>query len=133
MTTYWARHAALPHGVEHDVLLEERNGRWLAITTDVPRPDDAGGGHIEIWEGMALPGFANCHSHAFHRALRGRTHGDGGTFWTWRDRMYEVAGRLTPENYRELARAVFAEMSLAGVTAVGEFHYVHHRDRKSVV
>jgi formiminoglutamate deiminase len=76
--------------------------------------------------GVVLPGFANAHSHAFHRALRGRTHGDGGTFWTWRERMYEVAGALDPDLYYELARAVYGEMVLAGVTCVGEFHYVHH-------
>ena len=71
-------------------------------------------------------GFADAHSHAFHRALRGRTHGRGGTFWTWRERMYTVAARLDPDSYLALARAAFAEMALAGVTAVGEFHYLHH-------
>jgi formiminoglutamate deiminase len=76
--------------------------------------------------GVVLPGFANAHSHAFHRALRGRTHGDGGTFWTWRDRMYRVARTLDPDSYYALARATFGEMVLAGVTSVGEFHYVHH-------
>ena len=76
--------------------------------------------------GLVLPGFANAHSHAFHRALRGRTHGDGGTFWTWRERMYEVAAVLDPDIYYDLARACYAEMALAGVTCVGEFHYVHH-------
>ena len=73
-----------------------------------------------------LPGFANAHSHAFHRALRGRTHEHGGTFWTWRERMYAVAARLDPDSYLALARAAYAEMALAGVTAVGEFHYLHH-------
>ncbi|MBV9921438.1 MAG: formimidoylglutamate deiminase, partial [Pseudonocardia sp.] len=62
----------------------------------------------------------------FHRALRGRTHGDGGTFWTWREAMYAVAARLDPDSYRALATAAYAEMALAGVTAVAEFHYVHH-------
>jgi formiminoglutamate deiminase len=76
--------------------------------------------------GVVLPGFANTHSHAFHRALRGRTHDASGTFWTWRERMYEVAARLDPDGYLQLARAVFAEMALAGVTCVGEFHYLHH-------
>jgi formiminoglutamate deiminase len=76
--------------------------------------------------GMVLPGFANAHSHAFHRALRGRTHDGGGTFWTWRERMYEVARVLDPDLYYLLARAVFAEMALSGVTCVGEFHYLHH-------
>ena len=73
-----------------------------------------------------LPGLANGHSHAFHRALRGRTHDDGGNFWTWRQAMYAVTHRLDPDTYRALATAVFAEMVLAGFTAVGEFHYLHH-------
>lgn len=77
--------------------------------------------------GIVLPGFANVHSHAFHRALRGRTHGGGGTFWTWREQMYAVAGALDPDSYFGLATAVYAEMALAGVSCVGEFHYVHHR------
>jgi formiminoglutamate deiminase len=76
--------------------------------------------------GLVLPGFANAHSHAFHRALRGRTQDGGGTFWTWRDRMYALASRLDPDSYLALARAVYAEMALAGVTCVGEFHYLHH-------
>jgi formiminoglutamate deiminase len=77
--------------------------------------------------GLVLPGFANAHSHAFHRALRGRTHGGTGDFWAWRTVMYDLAARLEPASYGELARAVFGEMVLAGWTAVGEFHYVHHR------
>ena len=73
-----------------------------------------------------LPGLANGHSHAFHRALRGRTHGAGGTFWTWREQMYRLAAALDPESYRRLATAVYAEMALSGYTVVGEFHYLHH-------
>lgn len=68
-----------------------------------------------------LPSFANAHSHAFHRAVRGRTHQGLGSFWSWRERMYTVAERLTPDSYYQLARAVYAEMTLAGVTVVGEF------------
>ena len=49
---------------------------------------------VVLLPGVVLPGFANGHSHAFHRARRGRTHGDGGTIWTWRERMYEVANVL---------------------------------------
>src|SRR5690606_23416972 len=76
--------------------------------------------------GLTIPGLANAHSHAFHRALRAATQTGKGDFWTWRDRMYEVAGRLDPGSYLRLARAVYAEMALAGVTCVGEFHYLHH-------
>lgn len=72
-----------------------------------------------------FPAFANCHSHAFHRALRGR--GDrGSSFWGWRDGMYGIAEVLDPDLYHRLARATYAEMALAGVGAVGEFHYLHH-------
>ena len=77
--------------------------------------------------GVVMPGFVNAHSHAFHRALRGRTHSGLGDFWSWRTLMYQVANRLTPENYLTLATAVFSEMALAGITHVGEFHYVHHQ------
>ncbi len=76
--------------------------------------------------GLTLPGLANVHSHAFHRALRGRTQAEQGTFWTWRDQMYAVADRLDPDSYFALARASYAEMVLAGITCVGEFHYLHH-------
>ncbi|MDO8390081.1 MAG: formimidoylglutamate deiminase [Actinomycetota bacterium] len=76
--------------------------------------------------GLTLPGLANAHSHAFHRALRGRTHSGSGSFWTWRDQMYSLARTLNPDSYHRLARAVYGEMALAGVTCVGEFHYLHH-------
>ena len=83
--------------------------------------------------GVVLPGLANGHSHAFHRALRGRTHEGGGTFWTWREEMYAVAARLEPDSYFALARQVYAEMIEAGYTCVGEFHYLHHdRDGRAV-
>ena len=76
--------------------------------------------------GLTIPGLANAHSHAFQRALRGRTQTGRGDFWTWRQGMYDVAKTIDPNRYRALARATFAEMALAGITAVGEFHYLHH-------
>lgn len=69
--------------------------------------------------------FANCHSHVFHRALRGRAVGD--SFWMWRDDMYALAAVLDPDLLYRLARATYAEMRLAGMDAVGEFHYLHHQ------
>jgi len=69
--------------------------------------------------------FANAHSHAFHRALRGRVTG-ADSFWTWREKMYALAGALNPELLFELAAAVYGEMRLAGIRVVGEFHYLHH-------
>ncbi|WP_370325400.1 formimidoylglutamate deiminase [Euzebya sp.] len=76
--------------------------------------------------GLVLPGLVNAHSHAFHRALRGRTQRTRGSFWTWRDQMYAVAEVLDPDTCHALARAAFGEMALAGITCVGEFHYLHH-------
>ena len=106
---------------EHVRLTAGGDGVVTTVTDDVdPAPGD-----LRIR--TAVPGAANAHSHAFHRALRGRTHSGDGDFWTWRELMYRTAGRLTPQNYGMLARAVFAEMLAAGFTAVGEFHYVHHR------
>jgi formiminoglutamate deiminase len=120
MSAFWAAAAHLPDGLATDVTFEITDGRFTAV-----RPDTAPGDARRL-PGVVLPGFANAHSHAFHRALRGRTHGGGGTFWTWREAMYAVAARLDPDSYRALATAVYAEMALAGVVAVAEFHYVHH-------
>lgn len=120
MTTYWTAHAWLPDGLADDVRITVADGRIAGVTTGSAEPTD------HRLPGVVLPGFANTHSHAFHRALRGRTHDGGGTFWTWRDRMYALAATLTPDTYLDLARATYAEMVLAGVTAVGEFHYLHH-------
>jgi formiminoglutamate deiminase len=121
---YLAEHAWLPGGVRARVLIEIAHGRFTqvrALGESEPAPDDT-----RPLRGVVFPGFANAHSHAFHRALRGRTHGLGGTFWTWREAMYRVAGLLDPDGYLRLARAVYAEMALAGMTCVGEFHYLHH-------
>ena len=108
-----AEHALLPAGpAPRDVL--HRGGRRPVHRRQPPAPPP---GDAERLPGVVLPGFANAHSHAFHRALRGRTHDGGGTFWTWRERMYAVAARLDPDSYLALARATFAEMALAGVTA----------------
>ena len=121
---YWCELAWLggPR-VTPGVLIEVDGDRivWVSPGHASP-PEDA----IEL-SGLTIPALANAHSHAFHRALRGRTHGGEGTFWTWRDLMYGVAANLDPQNYYLLARATFAEMALAGIGVVGEFHYVHHR------
>jgi formiminoglutamate deiminase len=105
-----------------DVLIEANGERFTTVTPDTPA-ERVPPGTVRL-PGLTLPGLANAHSHAFHRALRGSAAGD--SFWTWRERMYAVAGRLDPDGYYALARAVYAEMALAGVTCVGEFHYLHH-------
>jgi formiminoglutamate deiminase len=122
VTRYFTDYAWLGGDQVSDrVLIEVDGDRITAVSAGQDRPADAV--HLP---GVTLPGMANSHSHAFHRALRGRTHRGGGTFWTWREDMYTVAGRLDPDSYHALARAVYAEMALAGITCVGEFHYVHH-------
>ena len=108
-------------GVAERVLIEAEGERIAAVTEGVDPPPGAA-----RLDGITVPGLANGHSHAFHRALRGRTHRQGGDFWSWRELMYQVAGVLDPDRYLELATAVYAEMALAGICAVGEFHYLHH-------
>jgi formiminoglutamate deiminase len=108
--------------VEPDVLVSAEGDRIAAVTTAATSvPADA----VRL-AGLTVPGFANAHSHAFHRALRGRTQRGAGSFWTWREEMYAVAATLDPDRYFRLARATYAEMALAGVATVGEFHYLHH-------
>ncbi len=123
---HWhAELAWLPgEGIRADVLIQAAGGLFAAVTPGVPA-GSAPAGTTRL-PGLTLPGLANSHSHAFHRALRGATETGPGTFWTWRERMYEVAARLDPDSYLALARAVYAEMALAGITCVGEFHYLHH-------
>ena len=119
---FWCEQAWLPTGVTHGVLVRaDGAGRITEVSTVASPPPGA-----HRLPGVVLPGFANAHSHAFHRALRGRTHDGGGTFWTWREAMYTLAERLDPDRYLRLARAVFAEMVLTGYSCVGEFHYLHH-------
>jgi formiminoglutamate deiminase len=115
-------HAWLDPYVEPGVAVDVADGRITAVRkgVDTPPPDSV------ALRGLTLPGLANTHSHAFHRALRSTVQVGSGTFWTWREVMYAVASRLTPDTYHALARAVYGEMALAGITAVGEFHYVHH-------
>lgn len=121
MTAFFADFAWTGDRVAAQVLIRVAGDRITSVEAGVERPSDAT--HLR---GVTVPGLANSHSHAFHRALRARTHRGGGTFWTWREDMYRVAGRLTPDSYFTLARAVYAEMALAGISCVGEFHYLHH-------
>jgi formiminoglutamate deiminase len=136
--TYWADHAWLGGRVAAGVVITSgSDGRIASLRTRVETPP---AGAVSL-RGLTLPGLANAHSHAFHRALRGivqvgagpedGTPEDGGpapdSFWTWRKLMYGVAAKLTPDSYFALARATYAEMALAGITCVGEFHYLHHQ------
>jgi formiminoglutamate deiminase len=122
--TLWCEQAWMgAEGVVDAVRVEvDAGGMVIGVRPGVPaREGDT------VLPGVVFPAAANAHSHAFHRALRGRTHDRGGTFWTWRETMYRAAGALTPELYEDLATAVYAEMVTVGWTSVAEFHYVHHQ------
>ena len=106
------RHAA-------NVLIEVEAGRIKSIEEDVFAPHDA-----TPLRGWTIPGMADAHSHAFQRLARGEIESGGGDFWEWRDRMYRFTDWL-PADYFRHARLVFREMLEAGITAVGEFHYLH--------
>jgi formimidoylglutamate deiminase len=85
---------------------------------------------IRLANRAMMPGMINAHSHAFQRVLRGRTEYRSGdrhdSFWTWREMMYSAATRLSPDDIYDASRMAFLEMALSGITAVGEFHYLHY-------
>jgi formiminoglutamate deiminase len=123
MTDFWCEYAWLGgEGATAGVLVGVEGERIVTVRVGVA---EAPQGAVAL-PGCTLPGLANAHSHAFQRAFRGKTEVGPGTFWTWREEMYAAAARLDPDLYFALARATFGEMALAGVTSVGEFHYVHH-------
>jgi formiminoglutamate deiminase len=124
MTVLLLERAWVDGSFQDDVLVEIEDGRFTSVE---PGGDPGPAEAPDRVSGLTIPGLANCHSHAFHRALRGRTQRERGSFWTWRDQMYEVAERLEPDSYFTLARATYREMAAAGITSVGEFHYLHHQ------
>jgi formiminoglutamate deiminase len=140
VTSYLLERAWVDGAVHDDVLVTIEGDRFVGVelvgqdlnlsgevSADNVRFHQPTGETLTRLPGLTIPGLANCHSHAFHRALRGRTQRGRGTFWSWRDRMYDVAGRLDPDSYHALAAATFREMVAAGITTVGEFHYLHHQ------
>jgi formiminoglutamate deiminase len=113
-----AEQAWLGHPAQN-VLIEVEGGRIKSIIEGATPPHDA-----TVLRGWTFPGFANAHSHAFQRLLRGEVESSGSDFWEWRARMYGYA-EWDPADYFNHARRVFREMLEAGITAVGEFHYLH--------
>jgi formimidoylglutamate deiminase len=118
------------------VLIDGQFRAGLAIVVEGRRivsigepPPDAQ--RVRLANRAALPGLVNGHSHAFQRAIRGRTEWRSpghasDDFWSWREQMYAAAQRLTPEGLHAVSRMCFLEMALSGITSVGEFHYLHH-------
>lgn len=110
---------------QRDVLLGvDANGHWSEITVNLPAPADA-----EKLGGPVIPSLVNAHSHAFQRAFVGlaeRREAGQDDFWSWRDRMYALALRISPQQLRAVAGQLYAEMLRGGYTQVCEFHYLHH-------
>jgi len=124
MSVLFAESALLPSGWARNVRLEiDADGLFTAIT-----PDASADGAERV-AGPLLAGMPNLHSHAFQRAMAGLAEVAGNpndSFWTWRDLMYRLVGRLSPEQVGVIARQLYIEMLKAGYTGVAEFHYVHH-------
>ncbi len=125
MNGIFARKALLQKGWADNVRLHISAGRIAGVAADSrPEPDD-------LHAGIVIPGLCNAHSHAFQRALSGRTEDrapDGrDNFWTWRERMYELAGRIDAGNLRAIATQAYTEMLESGYTSVAEFHYLHRQ------
>lgn len=106
-------------------LVCDRSGKIVEIaeSSDIQNPTRLKGRAL-------LPGLVNAHSHAFQRVIRGRTErrskNTSDSFWTWREQMYAAANRLEADDIYAASRMAFLEMALTGITAVGEFHYIHH-------
>lgn len=116
------------------VEVDPASGRIARVHEDFdPARPGPGPAPVRLPGKAVLPGFVNAHSHAFQRLIRGRTQrppangGEDADFWTWREAMYGVAEALTPEDVYHVSRFCFLEMMRTGVTAVGEFHYLHHQ------
>lgn len=124
MPAFHAERALLPSGWARNVRFEV--GASGLLEQVLP---DVGSEGAERLHGPVLPGMPNLHSHAFQRAMAGLAEVAGNpndSFWTWRELMYRLVGRLSPEQMEVIARQLYVEMLKAGYTAVAEFHYVHH-------
>ena len=121
-----APHAWMDGRWQADVLLEiAPDGTWAAVTPGVTAPP----ADAQRLAGPVLPGLVNAHSHAFQRAFAGlaeRREGTHDDFWSWRDRMYGVALRITPKELQAVATTLYRELRAGGYSHVCEFHYLHH-------
>ena len=122
----WAPRAWTPEGWREQVLLRAGDdGRWSEVTPGVAAPPPG----ATVFEGPLLPALVNAHSHAFQRAVAGRAErreSASDDFWSWRDRMYRVALRITPAQLRDVAAQLYVELLQGGYTQVCEFHYLQH-------
>lgn len=133
---FWAPHAWVDGTWCSHVMLQcDASGRWTEVRAAVPQHQaqsqaEQRGETLEMLPGPALPGMVNAHSHAFQRSFAGLTeqrHAQQDDFWSWRDRMYQIALRIAPEQLTAVAKQLYTEMLCGGYTHVCEFHYVHHQ------
>lgn len=125
MAVYFAAKALLPQGWADNVRITVSTQGIITALESESQPDD---NSIRL-EGFLVPGMPNLHSHAFQRAMAGLTEvvGDpADSFWTWRDLMYRLVDKITPEQLEVIASYLYIEMLKAGYTSVAEFHYLHH-------
>ncbi len=131
MSSLYARKALLPSGWATGVRLETSAGRIQSVEQGAVARD------YEFQAGVVMPGLCNAHSHAFQRALVGRTEQRSpqgqDNFWTWRKEMYRLASRVDPDMTKVIAIRVYSEMLAAGYTSVAEFHYLHHAGFEAIV
>jgi formimidoylglutamate deiminase len=124
MPVFFAARALLAQGWSHNVrLVVDQQGIITQVETEA-----SPAGAVQL-AGPALPSMPNLHSHAFQRAMAGLTEvvsGSSDSFWTWREVMYRMVRRLTPDQVRIIARQLYIEMLKGGYTQVAEFHYLHH-------
>lgn len=110
---------------QRDVLLTvDASGHWSEIVVNLPAPEDA-----ERLAGPLIPSLVDAHSHAFQRAFVGlaeRREAGQDDFWSWRERMYALALRISPQQLRAVAAQLYGELLRGGYTQVCEFHYLHH-------
>ena len=125
---FWAVQAWVEGRWQQDVCLEaDASGHWSRITAGMATAPLG----ATLLNGPVLPGLVNAHSHAFQRAFAGlseRRATDTDDFWSWRERMYGVALRITPQQMRAVAAQLYVEMLQGGYTQVCEFHYLHHSE-----
>ncbi len=127
MTTLWAPRAWVGGRWRERVLLVAGNdGLWSDVAPDTPPPAGA-----EVLAAPVLPGLVDAHSHAFQRAFTGlaeRRDSAHDDFWSWRDRMYGVALRITPAQLQDIAALLYTELLAGGYTQVCDFHYLQHAE-----
>jgi formimidoylglutamate deiminase len=123
----WAPQAWLPDGWRENVLLRVGpDGRWAEVCADLARAPEG----ATVLDSPVLPGLVNAHSHAFQRAFAGlseRRETASDDFWSWRERMYQVALRVDAAQLQAIAAQLYIELLHGGYTQVCEFNYLQHQ------